>query len=139
MAPCQLYEGQLPGPHADGVLRHRPQDQSSGLDVIDPYWQWVEDGDRKARRLILDHNADDPMPLPEFAACLVGRSVGRFEEPMSAVHGSLRAHSRASWGVHESVEIPLSFHASFRHQHDDGERSRIDCARPCTGSRSASM
>jgi hypothetical protein len=48
-------------------------DQSGGLDVVDAYWRWVETGDPKARQLILDHNAEDVLLLPELAASLTGR------------------------------------------------------------------
>jgi hypothetical protein len=50
-----------------GIAR---KDKSGGLDVVDAYWRWVETGDPKARQLILDHNAEDVLLLPELAACL---------------------------------------------------------------------
>lgn len=48
-------------------------DRTTGDDMVAAYWRWLENGDRSARRLILAHNADDVMLLPELAACLVER------------------------------------------------------------------
>lgn len=49
-------------------------DHSSGLDVISAYWDWVNKKKRSARRLILDHNAEDVLLLPDLAARLVQSS-----------------------------------------------------------------
>lgn len=55
------------------------QDETSGAIMVDAYARWVEDGDQDARALILDHNADDLMWLPELAAILLAHSDERTE------------------------------------------------------------
>lgn len=49
---------------------HR-EDRSRGGDVVEAYERWLDDGDETARDLILDHNAEDVLLLPELAARLL--------------------------------------------------------------------
>lgn len=55
------------------------QDETSGAIMVDAYARWVEDGDKDARALILDHNADDLVWMPELAAVLLARSDEKTE------------------------------------------------------------
>jgi len=52
-------------------------DKASGTEVISAYKRWLETGDPEERRLILHHNADDLMALPELAAFLDAGSMQR--------------------------------------------------------------
>lgn len=46
------------------------EDATSGREMIDAYYRWVGTGNTADRDLILDHNADDLLLLPDVFTCL---------------------------------------------------------------------
>lgn len=56
-----------------GIARH---DASGGQEVAEAYWRWVEERDERDLDLVLDHNAEDVLLMPELVPALCMRRTG---------------------------------------------------------------
>lgn len=73
--------GQPQSCRLQAVMQHlgiRREDHSGGSEVVDAYAEWLDSRDTGARDLILDHNADDVLLLPDLVPHLMRtvRSTG---------------------------------------------------------------
>lgn len=62
--------GQLPDCRLQTVMAQFSlgrKDHTSGNDMVQAYWSWLETHDPAARRVIVKHNADDVLLLPDVA------------------------------------------------------------------------
>lgn len=65
--------GQLPNCKLQTVMAHFALgrvDQTSGYEMVEAYHRWVKHGEVADRDLILEHNADDLLLLPDLVPCL---------------------------------------------------------------------
>lgn len=67
--------GEMPDCRLQTVMAHFAlgrEDHTSGLAMVEAYWNWLRTGDQAERDLILDHNADDLLLLPDLVPHLSG-------------------------------------------------------------------
>ena len=67
--------GRLPNCCLGTVLAHfgvQRVDETSGVDMVNAYRRWLRTGNPAHRSLILDHNADDVLLLPDLVPHLLG-------------------------------------------------------------------
>jgi uncharacterized protein len=52
-------------------------DDTTGYEMVEAYWRWLDTGDSDERELILEHNAQDVMLLPDIVPHLLRQRAGK--------------------------------------------------------------